>query len=201
MKLLMIVVTFFMMLLSLNCMADNSANLIKCAEYKDNLVRLSCYDDIAKLLHKNDNEPMQINNLKVNDLISSATSSSTLSGKPSIKAVSIAGNPLSKEKVNSVKKNTATRTVQNFGSESIEAKADQQINELNQVVFTIKSLKKTVYGRWNIIFNNDQVWKQVSSDAIRLVVGNKVEVSKAALGSYKLKKIGSNRSIRVKRSK
>ena len=187
-------------------MADNSANLIKCAEYKDNLVRLSCYDNIAELLHKNDNEPIKINNLKannlkVNDLNSSATPSSTLSGKPSVKAVSIAGNPLSKEKVSSVKKNTATRTVQNFGSESIEAKAEQQINELNQVVFTIKSLKKTVYGRWNIIFNNDQVWKQVSSDAIRLVVGNKVEVSKAALGSYKLKKIGSNRSIRVKRSK
>jgi hypothetical protein len=52
MKLLLRVFTFFMMLLSVNSLANNTENLIKCAEQKDSLVRLLCYDGIVKLLKK-----------------------------------------------------------------------------------------------------------------------------------------------------
>jgi hypothetical protein len=201
MKLLLRVFTFFMMLLSVNSLANNTENLIKCAEQKDSLVRLLCYDEIVELLKKNDTETIKKVGLDVNDPISSSTPSATSSATPLVegKTANTTLNTLSPEKANSVKNNTASTAVEEFGSENIESKAEQQAKELNQVIFTIKSLKKTARGQWNIIFNNGQLWKQASSDNIRLVVGNKVEVSKAALGSYKLKKVGSNRSIRVKR--
>jgi hypothetical protein len=203
MKLLLRVFTFFMMLLSVNSLANNTENLIKCAEQKDSLVRLLCYDEIVELLKKNDTETIKKVGLDVNDPISSSTPSATSSATPLVegKTANTTINTLSPEKANSVKNNTASTAVEEFGSENIESKAEQQAKELNQVIFTIKSLKKTARGQWNIIFNNGQLWKQASSDTIRLVVGNKVEVSKAALGSYKLKKVGSNRSIRVKRLK
>lgn len=207
MKLLLRVFTFFMMLLSVNSLANNTENLIKCAEQKDSLVRLLCYDEIVELLKKNDTETIKKVGLDVNDPISSSTPSVTPSATSSAtplvegKTANTTLNTLSPEKANSVKNNTASTAVEEFGSENIESKAEQQAKELNQVIFTIKSLKKTARGQWNIIFNNGQLWKQASSDTIRLVVGNKVEVSKAALGSYKLKKVGSNRSIRVKRLK
>jgi hypothetical protein len=205
MKLLLRVFTFFMMLLSVNSLANNTENLIKCAEQKDSLVRLLCYDEIVELLKKNDLDTIKKVGLDVNDPISSSTPSVTPSATSSAtplvegKTANTTLNTLSPEKANSVKNNTASTAVEEFGSENIESKAEQQAKELNQVIFTIKSLKKTARGQWNIIFNNGQLWKQASSDTIRLVVGNKVEVSKAALGSYKLKKVGSNRSIRVKR--
>jgi hypothetical protein len=207
MKLLLRVFTFFMMLLSVNSLANNTENLIKCAEQKDSLVRLLCYDEIVELLKKNDLDTIKKVGLDVNDPISSSTPSVTPSATSSAtplvegKTANTTLNTLSPEKANSVKNNTASTAVEEFGSENIESKAEQQAKELNQVIFTIKSLKKTARGQWNIIFNNGQLWKQASSDTIRLVVGNKVEVSKAALGSYKLKKVGSNRSIRVKRLK
>jgi hypothetical protein len=207
MKLLLRVFTFFMMLLSVNSLANNTENLIKCAEQKDSLVRLLCYDEIVELLKKNDIDTIKKVGLDVNDPISSSTPSVTPSATSSAtplvegKTANTTLNTLSPEKANSVKNNTASTAVEEFGSENIESKAEQQAKELNQVIFTIKSLKKTARGQWNIIFNNGQLWKQASSDTIRLVVGNKVEVSKAALGSYKLKKVGSNRSIRVKRLK
>jgi hypothetical protein len=199
------------MLLSVNSLANNTENLIKCAEQKDSLVRLLCYDGIVKLLKKNDIETMEKVGLDVNDSISlstplvtpSVTPLATSSVTPLVegKTANTPLNRISPEKANSVKNNTASTAVEEFGSENIDSKAEQQVKELNQVIFTIKSLKKTARGQWNIIFNNGQLWKQASSDTIRLVVGNKVEVSKAALGSYKLKKVGSNRSIRVKRLK
>jgi hypothetical protein len=207
MKLLLRVFTFFMMLLSVNSLANNTENLIKCAEQKDSLVRLLCYDEIVELLKKNDLDTIKKVGLDVNDPISSSTPSvmpsATSSATPLVegKTANTTLNTLSPEKANSVKNNTASTAVEEFGSENIESKPEQQVKELNQVIFTIKSLKKTARGQWNIIFNNGQLWKQASSDTIRLVVGNKVEVSKAALGSYKLKKVGSNRSIRVKRLK
>lgn len=207
MKLLLRVFTFFMMLLSVNSLANNTENLIKCAEQKDSLVRLLCYDGIVELLKKNDTETIKKIGPNVNDSISLSTPSVTPSATSSVtplvegKTANTPLNRISPEKANSVKNNTASTAVEEFGSENIESKPEQQVKELNQVIFTIKSLKKTARGQWNIIFNNGQLWKQASSDTIRLVVGNKVEVSKAALGSYKLKKVGSNRSIRVKRLK
>ena len=183
MKLPLILVTILIVSLSANCLADSTENLLKCAEKKDSLVRLLCYDDIAKGLVKSE---------------VASTYNAVPSG--SIASNSVV-NKVPKANMSSVQKPPVLSQENQFGSEGLTSKNKQSTEELSQLVTTIKSIKKTVYEQWNIVFDNDQVWKQVGSDYIRLAVGDEVVVSKGALGSYKLKKAGSNRSIRVKRSK
>ena len=182
-----------MMSLSLICLADTPENLLECAQKKDSLVRLLCYDEVVKSLNNNKVKTIRNDNAgpTLNNIITPVTSSGTTA-------------PIALEMpsaVNSMQKMTVDSQINQFGSENVELKPGQKVDQLTQVVFTVKSLKKTVYKQWNIVFDNDQIWKQVSSDHMRLNVGDKVEVSKGVLGSYKLKKTGSNRSIRVKRSK
>lgn len=50
-----------------------------------------------------------------------------------------------------------------------------------------------------ITLDNGQVWKQVDSSSLRLRVGDAVEIERASLGSFMLKKQGSKRSMRVSR--
>jgi len=62
-------------------------------------------------------------------------------------------------------------------------------------------VKTAHYGELVITLNNNQQWRQIGTDRMRLKKGDTVIISRGALSSFLLKKEGSNRSIRVKRTK
>jgi len=74
-------------------------------------------------------------------------------------------------------------------------------NEPDAFVATVVKLKKNPYGLFTITLDNGQIWKQIDSRKFRLKVDNKIQIEKGALGSFKLKKVDSNASTRVKRVK
>jgi hypothetical protein len=77
-----------------------------------------------------------------------------------------------------------------------EATGSERIESLNA---TVSKLQQYSYGRVLITLDNGQVWKQVDSSSLRLRVGDAVDIERASLGSFMLRKKGSKRSMRVAR--
>ncbi len=73
---------------------------------------------------------------------------------------------------------------------------------IDKIENTISRIDRGTRGRRIISLKNNQVWIQVgSSSQPRLAQGDRVRIERGALGSFVLKKNGSNRSLRVKRLK
>ena len=77
-----------------------------------------------------------------------------------------------------------------------EATGSERIDNLNS---TVTKLQQYSYNKVLITLENGQVWKQVDTSNLRLRVGDAVEVERASLGSFMLRKKGSKRSMRVSR--
>lgn len=77
-----------------------------------------------------------------------------------------------------------------------EVTGDERIDSLSA---TVTRLHQYNYDRVLITLDNGQVWKQVDSSSLRVRVGDAVDIERASLGSFMLRKKGSKRSMRVSR--
>ena len=77
-----------------------------------------------------------------------------------------------------------------------EATGSEPIDSLGA---TVSKLQRYSYDKVLITLDNGQVWKQIDGSSLRLRVGDAVEIERASLGSFMLKKQGSKRSMRVSR--
>jgi hypothetical protein len=77
-----------------------------------------------------------------------------------------------------------------------EATGDERIDRLTA---TVTKLQQYAYNKVLITLDNDQVWKQIDTSSLRLRAGDAVEIERASLGSFMLRKQGSKRSMRVSR--
>ena len=84
-----------------------------------------------------------------------------------------------------------------FGLEHKNINGDRA-QEIRSVV---SSIKKTPYGKLIINLSNDQQWRQNDSERMLLKKDDEIIIRRGALNSFLLKKKGTNRSIRVKRTK
>ncbi|TMP34817.1 hypothetical protein [Pseudoalteromonas rubra] len=95
----------------------------------------------------------------------------------------------------SVKAATPAKTEDQFGLEHISV-----IDENNtSLTAQITKVKKSPLGKVTVTLNNGQTWKQVDSDSFRAKSGDEVVISRGTLNSFLMKKVGTNRAIRVKR--
>ena len=104
-------------------------------------------------------------------------------------AASGAASSLSQEDLFGKSGDEVERTVQ-------EATGDEPIDSLNA---TVTKLQQYSYDKVLITLDNGQVWKQVDASNLRLRVGDAIEIERASLGSFMLKKQGSKRTMRVSR--
>jgi DMSO/TMAO reductase YedYZ molybdopterin-dependent catalytic subunit len=73
-------------------------------------------------------------------------------------------------------------------------------NSEETISSTIANVKKAPYGELIITLENNQQWRQIGSDSLRLAEGDTVIISRGVFNSFLLKKADQNRSIRVKRT-
>ncbi|WP_213611459.1 hypothetical protein [Pseudoalteromonas sp.] len=73
-------------------------------------------------------------------------------------------------------------------------------NGEESITSMISSVKKAPYGELIITLENNQQWRQIGSDSLRLDKGDTVIISRGMFNSFLLKKADQNRSIRVKRT-
>jgi hypothetical protein len=97
---------------------------------------------------------------------------------------------------------TQSQKESRFGGDNIEKKKRQEIGyNLEKVIYTVAKIKKNIRKKLTIYFENGQVWKQNDTITFRLKKEDKVEISAGILGSFFLKKMNTNKAIRVKRIK
>ena len=72
---------------------------------------------------------------------------------------------------------------------------------LENIKAVIKNVKKAPYGELIITLDNNQIWRQNDTERMRLKKADSVEIRRGVFNSFLLKKVGENRSIRVKRVK
>lgn len=123
----------------------------------------------------------------------------------------MAGKPLTKptvtQKLTAPSTSTSTPAVavvdapkDDFGLEHKQDKKNKE-NKESEIKATITSVEKALYGELIITLNNNQKWRQIGSDSIRLKASDAVTITRGVFNSFLLSKDGQNRSIRVKRTK
>jgi hypothetical protein len=176
-------VAFFIVSLTIGYVqADPLTDLQKCADIKDSLKRLVCYDNLAKSLkHKRSTKPAVA--VRVTE--------------PKKHPADIVAARPSQAKPIVVKQPQKQNTVDDFGGEHLK-KPKESIDE---VFFTVKSVKKVMHNKLVITFENGQVWNQTDDNYLKVLPGDRVKLSKGMLGVIYLKTEKQNRRIKVKRRK
>lgn len=173
--LLFIVILVVLYPLSMKPSFAASANLAQkianCTKIENNNARLNCYDNLSKVVTITKNSVV----------IKKDTAVKVLAKKD------IAVKVLAKD------------DEANFAIEHLKKDPAESIHEVNSITLTVSKLKKLIRGQWVITFDNGQKWRQKDAGTFRLVVGDTVELTKGTFGSVHMKKVGTKKSIRVKR--
>ena len=77
-----------------------------------------------------------------------------------------------------------------------EVTGNERIESLNA---RITELQQAGYDKVAMTLDNGQMWQQIDSSSLRLRVGDDVRIERASFGSFMLQKVGSKRTMRVKR--
>ena len=160
--------------------AKTSEQLLTCVDIKDASQRLACYD-----------KAMGINESKVE------TVKVEKSNKEGVSATEIVQQE-STTSATQVIESTSNEDEKYFGQEY--KRIEEAPDELR---FIVKSSKKNALKEWRITLENGQVWKQISasSSGFKVKTGDEIVIKRGALNSFNMKKVGSKRSIKVKRTK
>jgi hypothetical protein len=159
--------------------------LEECVKISQDTARLACFD---KITEKFSSKSVEANTTQV------VTQQIGDASKEQIEQLSS----------KSVAANTAqvkTQQVDDFSKEHIEKTAEEKANEVLSISLTVNSLKKVGRGQWKITFKNGQQWQQKDTTRFKLKEGDKVTLTKGALGSVFLKKENQNKRMKVKRLK
>jgi hypothetical protein len=77
-----------------------------------------------------------------------------------------------------------------------QASGEQRIEKLEA---TVSTLHEIAPGRVVMTLENGQTWQQSGSSRLRLSQGDTIIIEEASMGSFMLHKLGSARSMRVRR--
>jgi hypothetical protein len=146
-----------------------------CRDLTDDQARLACYDAAVDRNRKSADagpEP------------SAENAAGSAAAEPAVTAAS-----LSQEEL-------FGRTSKEIELSVEEATGSERIDSLSA---TVTRLRKYGYDKVLITLDNGQVWKQIDASSLRLRVGDTVDIERAALGSFMLRKQGNNRRMRISR--
>ena len=119
----------------------------------------------------------------------------------------MAGKPLTQSTV--TQKVTAPTTATNVPVVAVEAPKEDfglehkenHTEKDSEINASVTSVDKAPYGELIITLDNNQKWRQIGSDSMRLKESDTVTITRGVFNSFLLRKDGQNRSIRVKRTK
>lgn len=90
-----------------------------------------------------------------------------------------------------------------FGKDPVEVRQTVQkatgTSEIDQIKALVSSVRSSATGKAIITLDNGQVWAQTDTAKHRLADYDLVIIRRASMGSFMLNKVGSKKSIRVRR--
>jgi hypothetical protein len=146
-----------------------------CAQTKDSLVRLMCYDKLVKASSPTKTKE----NFELKHDV------------PPTKALEKAP---SADVITKVKKQDDS-----FGHENLEK--EKSIDKREHLILVVASVTSDARGNLRFVFDNGQSWKQTAGGKIRIRAKDQVKVYRGSLGAFYLSKVNQNRSITVRRIK
>tara|TARA_R110002110_G_scaffold415860_1_gene658743 strand:+ start:70460 stop:70987 length:528 start_codon:yes stop_codon:yes gene_type:complete len=152
--------------------ASSDESVLACAKLATASERLSCYDEIAA-------------SLGVGSVRSSEPEDSQhINVRPTeaLVGTAIATEPKEAE--------------DNFGKEHWNSERD-----VEQVQARIATVQKDAYGKLVVKLDNEQVWRQVNDERIRLAEDDQVTIERGLLNSFVFRLQDSNREIKFSRVK
>jgi len=73
--------------------------------------------------------------------------------------------------------------------------------EFDEMTSTVKSARKNLHKKWEIELENGQVWVEKGGDKrAKFSEGDPIVITRGIMNSFKLKKVGTKRRIRVNRT-
>ncbi|WP_462156734.1 hypothetical protein [Pseudoalteromonas sp. GB56] len=90
----------------------------------------------------------------------------------------------------------SAKSKEEFGLEH-KIKAEEEAKDL---VAGVTKISEAPYGELIITLDNGQVWRQIGTESFKLSKNDEVVISRAMFNSFLLKKSGTNKTIRVKRT-
>lgn len=90
----------------------------------------------------------------------------------------------------------ASMAQQDFGIEQQRLAEKKQL--LDKVEATVMGVQKDPYGKLTLTLDSKQIWK-LADKGPRIKKGDRVEISRGALGAFYLKKSGTTRKARARR--
>lgn len=96
-------------------------------------------------------------------------------------------------------KSAEQKQVDDFAKAHLKKTKDKEAP--SSIVATVSKVEQLLRGQWVVYLENGQKWQQTDTTNIKLNVGSKVRLNKAAMGAIYLYKEGSHRRIKVKRLK
>ncbi len=156
-----------------------------CVKISQDTARLACFD---KLTEKISNKSVEVNTTQ---LITQQVGDSSKKHIENINSKSVAASTTQ----------LITQQVDDFSKEHIEKTAEEKANEVLSISLLVDTLKKVGRGQWKITFKNGQQWQQKDTTRFKLKEGDKVTLTKGALGSVFLQRENTNKRMKVKRLK
>jgi hypothetical protein len=165
-------------------------DVLTCATETDSARRLSCYDQVAAELKKMGTASAGTSSATVADSArhaASNTAAATAAASPAASANSTAHT------------GTQSKDEAEFGVQAGPLARKRQLVQPRQITAVVSRIQHRADGELVMALDNGQVWRQIEPVAyFPLEVGDKVQISAAAFGSYLLS-APSKRATRVTR--
>lgn len=158
----------------------NVTALQACSLIDNDLKRLVCYDNVVA------GKPL------TQSAVQSASENKQIATQTNTNAQAAAGAAVVAEQATSQAKNSND----DFG---LEHKKTEQESEQDLTAEVVK-VEQAPYGELILTLENKQTWRQIGTDRFRVSKGDTIVISRGMFNSFLLKKDGSSKTIRVKRT-
>lgn len=172
------VLAVFLMMPSLSHAETLAEAMEKCRLVNNSLKRLVCFDQLAQ----------RANTLEDSDL------QEFYANRPVVQPRPNAG-----EDDQTLPPRPVTKTQNTFGLET-KIKRDEQ-EEQPELVAVVGKVETNGNYKLVITTEDGMVWTQTDTNKIKLRTGDEIIISRGMFSSFLLKKVGSKKSIRVRRNK
>ncbi|MEO1034136.1 MAG: hypothetical protein AAFX44_01125 [Pseudomonadota bacterium] len=191
---------FCITLISANVYAESDKALALCRQIAGDVERLACYDALADEASAVELPPAQ-----APGSVAAAAQATTDAAPESVAAAPVPEPPAPSETV----ADSSSRDVSLDDPVDLFGRSDREIsdvavrenagNAIDRLEAVASRVTELASGRLLFELDNGQRWQQTESERIRIKASDRVEIRRGRLGAYFLKKVGTNRSVRVRR--
>jgi len=173
---------------------ETSDKLAECAAIQSDAERVACYDTIASGRVVEEAAPA-----------AAVVEPTTEAAAPEIvePTAETAAAPAEEPKVEATAEPTAAPVEETFGQPADDLNREAGVpagsDTVDRLVATITGVRLYKVDRVIITLDNGQEWRQTSASRKSFSVGDKIEINKGAIGSYRMTELDGSHAMKVRR--